>query len=72
MTSEMTARDGRGIILMIGLVGVFLLSLGACVGDPSKPAPTVTQERVRSHADQTFEKLKQEELDRAGELAVTP
>jgi hypothetical protein len=47
---------------------VFWISLvGGCAGDPPKPAPAVTPEQVRGHADKTFEKLKQEEQQRGGD-----
>lgn len=46
-------------------VGVLLLSLGGCAGEAPKPAPTMTQDQVRSNADKAFEKLKQEEKNRA-------
>jgi len=42
------------------------LGLGACAGhQPAPPAPTVTPDQVRSHADKAFDKLKQEEQQRA-------
>lgn len=47
-------------------VGVVLLVMGGCAGDTPKPAPTVTQEQVRSNADTMFKKLKQEERNRIG------
>jgi hypothetical protein len=54
--------------LMAGLLAVFWISLvGGCAGDPPKPAPAVTPEQVRGHADKTFEKLKQEEQQRGGD-----
>jgi hypothetical protein len=44
-----------------------ILITAGCAGDPPKPAPTVTPEQVRSHADKAFEKLKQEEQNRSGD-----
>jgi hypothetical protein len=46
-------------------IGAFLLATGGCAGDAPKPAPTMTQDQVRSNADKAFEKLKQEEKNRA-------
>lgn len=46
-------------------IGVLLLSMGGCAGEAPKPAPTMTQDQVRSNADKAFEKLKQEEKHRA-------
>ncbi len=52
--------------LAVGLAGLSLLGLGACAGQPSAPfAPTVTPDQVRTHADKAFDKLKQEEQQRA-------
>ncbi len=42
-------------------IGVLLLVTGGCAGETPKPAPTMTQDQVRSNADKAFEKLKQEE-----------
>jgi hypothetical protein len=52
--------------LVAGLAGLSLLGLSACAGhQPAPPAPTVTPDQVRTHADQAFDKLKQEEQQRA-------
>lgn len=52
--------------LAVGLVGLSLLGLGACAGhQPAPSAPTVTPDQVRTHADRAFDKLKQEEQQRA-------
>lgn len=46
--------------------GLFALSLiTACASDQPKPLPQPTADQVRSHADRAFEKLKQEEQERA-------
>jgi hypothetical protein len=58
--SHMQQRGGTII------VGLFALSLvTACASDQPKPLPQPTPEQVRSHADRAFEKLKQEEQERA-------
>jgi hypothetical protein len=56
---------------MISLSGMLLLGLVGCANkQPPSPAPTVTPDQVRSHADKSFEKLKQEERDRAADPAA--
>lgn len=44
--------------------------LTGCAGEPPKPAPTVTPEQVRGHADKAFDKLKQEEQRRTDDPAA--
>jgi hypothetical protein len=52
--------------LAVGLAGLLLVGLSACAGQqPTPPAPTVTPDQVRTHADKAFDKLKQEEQQRA-------
>lgn len=53
-------------------VGLLLLALAGCAGEVTKPAPTMTQEQVRSNADKAFEKLKQEEKHRPADSAIAP
>ncbi len=55
------ARPAAAIGTAVFVLG---LSLAGCANDPPKPAPTVTPDQVRSHAEQSFEKLKQEERAR--------
>jgi hypothetical protein len=51
--------------------GLFALSLiTACASDQPKPLPQPTADQVRSHADRAFEKLKQEEQERAAQPPV--
>lgn len=59
------ANEARTAVGMV-LLGLWL-ALASCASEPPKPAPSVTPEQVRSHADQTFEKLKQEERARGNE-----
>ncbi len=47
-------------------IGVLLLTMGGCVGEAPRPAPTMTQDQVRSNADKAFDKLKQEEKNHSG------
>ena len=71
MVRKMPQYDGMARSLAVGLAGLSLLGLGACAGQqPAPPAPTVTPDQVRSHAGQAFEKLKQEERQRAVDPAT--
>jgi len=64
-------RGARAVESCGGLVGIAIcLTVGGCAGEPPKPAPTVTPEQVRTHADKAFEKLKQEEQNRAVDPAM--
>lgn len=47
---------------VLGIVGC--LAITACASDPPKGPPPPTPDQVRSHADRTFDKLKQEEKER--------
>ena len=51
------------IALIIGSCALLLIT--ACASDQPKPLPQPTPDQVRSHADRGFEKLKQEEQERA-------
>lgn len=53
-------------------LGAVLLATGGCAGEAPKPASTVTQDQVRSNAEKTFEKLKQEEKNRTLDSGVAP
>jgi ABC-type transporter MlaC component len=66
----MSQRRGPVIRYGCGVSGALLLMLASCAGDPPKPAPTVTPEQVRTHADKAFEKLKQEEQSRSADPTV--
>ena len=72
MAREMPQHNtGMHRNLAVGLAGLLLVGVGACAGQPpTPPAPTVTPDHVRSHADQAFEKLKQEERHRAVDPAT--
>jgi len=48
---------------MLGLIGC--LGITACASDTPKGPPPPTPDQVRGHADRTFDKLKQEEQERA-------
>ncbi|HWF62302.1 MAG TPA: hypothetical protein VN666_18615 [Nitrospira sp.] len=73
MNGMMKGRNGRKVSgLIIGLLGLWLLSAGGCAGNAPKPAPTMMQDQVREHADKTFDKLKQEEKNRPVGSGVGP
>jgi hypothetical protein len=56
-------------IAMVAVLFVFSL-ITACASDQPKPLPQPTPDQVRSHADRAFEKLKQEEQERAAQPPV--
>lgn len=58
----------RGIAMVAGLFVFSLIT--ACASDQSKPLPQPTPDQVRGHADRAFEKLKQEEQERAARPPV--
>ena len=58
------SRMLQGVVAMVA--GLFFLSLiTACASDQPKPLPQPTPDQVRGHADRGFDKLKQEEQERA-------
>ena len=54
------------VLSLIGCLGIT-----ACASDRPKSPPAPTPDQVRSHADRTFDKLKQDEQERATQ-ANTP
>lgn len=54
---------GKGIVMLVA--GGLLAASAACTKEQPKPLAQPTPDQVRSHADQTFDKLKQEERERA-------
>jgi hypothetical protein len=60
-------RRGRVAIIL----SLFTFSLiTACVSDQPKPLPQPSPDQVRGHADRAFDKLKQEERERATQPAM--
>ena len=54
-----------------GLMSLVMASVFvACASETPKGSPTPTVDQVRGHADRTFEKLKQEEQERAAQPSV--
>ena len=63
MNYRQNCMQQRGVALVMSL---FVLSLiTACASDQPKPLPQPTPDQVRGHADRAFDKLKQEERERA-------
>lgn len=61
---EIVKRWQRAMVA--GLMSLVVFSVvGACASDGPKSPPPPTADQVRSHADRAFEKLKQEEQERA-------
>lgn len=65
MAEKAMRQTGYKNGLSVTGVGVLLVALGGCAGEAPKPTPTMTQDQVQSNADKAFEKLKQEEKNRA-------
>ncbi len=72
MVEKATWRTGHKNGLVTAGIGALLMAMGGCAGDAPKPAPTMTQDQVRNNADKAFEKLKQEQRNRAGGLGEDP
>ena len=59
-------------IIVLGLCSVVAFSVvGACASDAPKGPPPPTADQVRSHEERVFEKLKQEEQERAAQPPVS-
>ncbi|MDF0644898.1 MAG: hypothetical protein P0111_12785 [Nitrospira sp.] len=56
----------RGMAVALVVSTVMLAAVG-CSSEPPKPMPQPTPDQVRSHGDRTFDKLKQEEQERAAQ-----
>lgn len=63
MNHRLSRMQQHGAVMVVGLF--ILLLITACANDQPKPLPQPTPDQVRGHADQTFEKLKREEQERA-------
>jgi hypothetical protein len=63
MNYRQNCMQQSGVALVMSL---FVLSLiTACASDQPKPLPQPTPDQVQGHADRAFDKLKQEERERA-------
>lgn len=67
-TVKMECKTG----MVVAGIGVLLSVMGGCAGESPRPEPTMTQDRVRSNTDKAFERLKQEEKNRAVDSGVVP
>ncbi|MDH4087826.1 MAG: hypothetical protein OEV71_12030 [Nitrospira sp.] len=72
MSEKATWMIGFKNGLSLAGIGVLPLVMGGCAGEAPRPAPTMTQDQGRSNADKAFEKLKQEEKNRAIDSRVGP
>ena len=68
MNHRRSRMQQRGVALVAGLFVFSLIT--ACASDQPKPLPQPTPDQVRGHADRAFEKLKQEEQERAAQPPV--
>jgi len=63
MNQRRNGMQQRGIAIVVSLFAFSLVT--ACASDQPKPLPQPTPDQVRGHADRAFDKLKQEEKERA-------
>lgn len=64
MLAEFMERaGGRWCVVVAMGIGVAIAT--GCATESPKPAPAMTPEQVKSNADKSFERLKQEEKNRA-------
>ena len=63
MNYRQNCMQQSGVALVMSLVLLSLIT--ACASDQPKPLPQPTPDQVRGHADRAFDKLKQEERERA-------
>ncbi len=63
LKSIMAKIAGRYAVAVLA-IGAGIVSAVGCATDSPQPAPTMTQEQVKSNADKSFERLKQEEKNR--------
>ncbi len=68
MNHRRSLMQHSGVAMVVGLFALLLAT--ACASDQPKPLPQTTPDQVRSHADRAFEKLKQEEQERAAQPPV--
>ena len=65
MFHEIMKRIGGRRCVVVVAIGIGVASVTGCATDSPKPAPAMTQEQVKTNADKSFERLKQEEKNRA-------
>lgn len=65
MIHRQSRMQQRGVVMVVGPIVFSLIT--ACASDQPKPLSQPTPDQVRGHADRGFEKLKQEEQERAAQ-----
>ncbi|BFU95916.1 MAG: protein of unknown function [Nitrospira sp.] len=63
-TIEQERGRAVGVVLVVSVV---ILAAAGCSSEQPKPMPQPMPDQVRSHGDRTFDKLKQEEQERAAQ-----
>jgi hypothetical protein len=63
MNHQQSRMQQCGAAMIVGTFALLLIT--ACTSDQPKPLPHSTPDQVRGHGDRAFEKLKQEEQERA-------
>jgi hypothetical protein len=58
--------------MVVVSIGIGVTSMVGCAADSPKPTSTMTQEQVKSNADKSFERLKQEEKNRTVGSGAAP
>ena len=65
MLSTIVKRIGGRNCVVVVAIGIGVANMTGCTTDSHKPASTMTQDQVKNNADKSFDKLKQEEKNRA-------
>lgn len=65
MNHRWSCMPQSGVAIVVSLFALSLVT--ACASDQPKPLPQPTPDQVRGHADRAFDKLKQEEQERAAQ-----
>ncbi len=64
LSTIMKRVKGRYWVVAVA-IGIGVASATGCATESPKPVPTMTPEQVKANADKSFERLKQEEKNRA-------
>jgi hypothetical protein len=70
MAERKTFAGGRVMGLVSVILGGVVLITAACSSEKPKPLAQPTPDQVRGHSDRMFDKLKQEEQERAAQPPV--
>jgi hypothetical protein len=71
LRTNMERVGGRYCVVVVA-IGIGVASTMGCATESQTPATTITQEQVKSNADKSFERLKQEEKNRAVDSGAAP